>query len=379
MAVEAIQLPEAEREVLYQKYRDLFRPDMTIWSFSGTIRTKNQALEAWLAWGVIPDFQNCRCGCKMRPHRDESYGLGFVWRCFTKEHPEKCPRRGTFFERAHICPLAAARLMFHFLVKDKLTFAAVSTGLSKKTVVDWYNFFREVCDVSQDHDFCPIGGSRDIVEVDESHLFTRKYRRGRLLAAEREQVWVFGAISRCTGDMWIEKIRNKARYTLDAIMTAKIQPGSFIMSDEHRSYRGCAARLQMKGHATVNHKSRFVEGTVQVPGLCPRLGRTISDHTDHREVDVHTNTVERQWRELKKALATCRSIPRVPMYIGEFLYRRNVLRHLPSYGEQLAQFLQDLRRQYPGYPGYDKRVQRPGICVCLICRPRQVRRRNRLI
>lgn len=241
---------------------------------------------------------------------------------------------------------------------------------------------REVADVIQDHDYRPIGGSQDVVEVDESWLFTRKYNRGRYLKLGKRQVWSFGAVSRLTGDMWVERIQDKTRPSLDRIIQGRIRPRTFIMSDEHRSYQGLTDRLGMKGHATVNHSRRYVEEPVMVRGVAPRLGSSVQGDPTVRAVVVHTNTIERQWRELKKALRTCRSEPRVPIYIGEFLYRRNVLRHIPTLGQQLGRFLEDIRRVYPGHRGYAQRTQRPGQCACLNCAPpqiRQVRRRNRQI
>jgi hypothetical protein len=58
------------------------------------------------------------------------------------------------------------RLIVHFLREDKAKIAKVDVGIgSKNTIVDHYNFLREVCDVVQHHDFKKIGGKHDIVEV----------------------------------------------------------------------------------------------------------------------------------------------------------------------------------------------------------------------
>jgi len=73
-------------------------------------------------------------------------------------------------------------------------------------------------DVVEHHDARQIGGPRDIVEVDETHLFTQKYHRGRGL---RHQVWCFGIVSRNSrnfGRVYIQEIPDKTRPTLDAIM-----------------------------------------------------------------------------------------------------------------------------------------------------------------
>lgn len=377
--IDTVRRPPAERAQVYQRYIDLLQGDLNVWTFGATITTVDEAWDAWLAWGIIPDSCQCRCGRMMRPNRDHDRGIGFRWECPSNRCPRKSARKGTFFEGAHIDALSAARLLFHFLVKDGLKYAAESAGLPESTAVDWFNFFREVGDVIQDHDYRPVGGDDDVVEGDESHLFTRKYDRGRVLVANRESLWVFGVVSRATGDMWVETIPNKSRPVLDRIMAARIAPNSWIMTDQHRSYIQCDQRLGMKGHSSVNHSERFVQGTARVRGVLPRLGVPVAGENDLFEVVIHTNTIERQWRELKKHVRTCRSVARMPLYIGDFLYRRNILRHHRRLGDKMERFLQDIRRVYPGAVGYARRVQRPGACACNTCRPPQVRRRQRAI
>ena len=51
-------------------------------------------------------------------------------------------------------------------------------------VVDWSNFFREVCINFYARHPIKIGGPGVEVEIDESIKFKRKYNRGRIVAAE---------------------------------------------------------------------------------------------------------------------------------------------------------------------------------------------------
>ncbi len=83
------------------------------------------------------------------------------------------------------------------------------------------------------HDGQQVGGPGDIVEVDESHLFNKKYGRGRNL---KRAIWVCGGISRVTKKAFIITIRDKKRNTLFPLMQRYIARGSFIMTDEHKSY-----------------------------------------------------------------------------------------------------------------------------------------------
>ena len=53
--------------------------------------------------------------------------------------------------------------------------------VNKNTVYDYYGFCREVCYVIVTISDNAIGGQGKIVEIDESHIYTSKYHRGRFL------------------------------------------------------------------------------------------------------------------------------------------------------------------------------------------------------
>ena len=60
--------------------------------------------------------------------------------------------------------------------------------LSKKTVVEWTNFFRECCLTIMLENSEKIGGNGVEVEIDESKFGKRKYYRGHRVEGQ----WVFG-------------------------------------------------------------------------------------------------------------------------------------------------------------------------------------------
>jgi len=53
------------------------------------------------------------------------------------------------------------------------------TGISGHTVVDFYNFCREICTVLIEDESEQMGCVGKVVEVDESKFGRRKYHKGR--------------------------------------------------------------------------------------------------------------------------------------------------------------------------------------------------------
>jgi hypothetical protein len=65
---------------------------------------------------------------------------------------------------------------------------------------DFYNFLRESAHTIVAHDAVQIGGPGDVVEVDESQIFVKKYGRERKL---KRSIWVCVGISRATKKAFI--------------------------------------------------------------------------------------------------------------------------------------------------------------------------------
>ena len=63
---------------------------------------------------------------------------------------------------------------------------------SEHTLMDWYNFAREVCYEIIQRDSEQIGGDGKEVEIDESKFGKRKNHKGKRV----DGVWVFGGIER---------------------------------------------------------------------------------------------------------------------------------------------------------------------------------------
>ena len=139
-----------------------------------------------------------------------------------------------------------------------------------ETVIDWYNFCREVCAHRiMNHHAGPIGGPGTTVEIDESKFGKMKYHQGHKI----EGKWVFGGLCLETKACFLVPVERRDKETLLPITRAQILPGTRVMGDLWRSY-DC---LKDEGydHLTVNHSLNFVD---------PDTG-------------AHTQDIENTWRE----------------------------------------------------------------------------------
>ncbi|KAF8792308.1 putative transposase-like protein like [Argiope bruennichi] len=159
-------------------------------------------------------------------------------------------------------------------------------NVSARTVTDWMNFCRGVCE-----DAClvfdgKIGGVGKIVEIDESKFGKRKFNRGKGV----EGKWVFGVIVRYTNDCFFEVVPERTADVLLEIIKRRILPGNTIISDYWSSYK-C---LENEGfqHLKVNHSLTF----------------------EDLETGAHTNSIEGTWGAIKRYLHGTNHIGEPPQF-----------------------------------------------------------------
>ena len=115
-----------------------------------------------------------------------------------------------------------------------------------------------------------------VVEIDETHLFKRKYNRGSILSFE--SVWIFGMIERESKKIYMEKVARRDSESLFIIVNRHVLPGTNLISDQWRGYSKIKQFYDIK---RVNHTFHFV---------------------DPENNQIHTNNIERMWRSLKETI-----------------------------------------------------------------------------
>ena len=120
----------------------------------------------------------------------------FAWRCPRKGCQAVLSfRDGSFFAGSHLKVDDILAITYWWARGVPVSVTLHETGHSPNTVVDWYNFHRDVCtQYFVDHP-SKVGGPGKVVEIDESKFGKRKYNRGRYV----EGHWVFGGIERSGG------------------------------------------------------------------------------------------------------------------------------------------------------------------------------------
>lgn len=132
------------------------------------------------------------------------------------------------------------------------------------------------------------------------------------------------------------------------------------------------------GHGVVNHTTNFVEPPKHLPPIWVPAGRFNEACLDkqwngpppnilgRQPIRYHTQHVERSWRELKRILTRCNSKAIANSYIGEWMYRVNILERTGNVEAQFKKFMADIARAYPGV-GYQPMIRDIDNCQCPEC------------
>jgi transposase len=139
-----------------------------------------------------------------------------------------------------------------------------------------------------------IGGPGKIGEVNETHIFPRKYHLGWMLVSE--SVLAVGAIYRTDKKVCLRIARKRNAEVLNNFFLQDIMPGSTVITDMWRGYNG-VSELGYE-HLKLNHSLNFVGP----------IDRTIQ-----------TNTIERCWRSLKEYMPKSMSAVNIMIIFYIFL------------------------------------------------------------
>ena len=227
--------------------------------------------------------------------QNQAYFDKYVWRCKEKscrniQYIRKGSKLFESFPRiklkflliyifTHFCFLVPATTSSKTLKLSLTTIRKISSLLS-----EWIVSFHRIDEVFKGK----LGGKKKIVEVDESCFFKRKYNKGR----ELEQIWCFGMVERGSDRLIVEIVDKRDSRTLIPIIQRWVNLDTFlVVSDEWRSYK--QLRKLKYNHCSVNHSKNFV---------------------DKENNQIHTQTIENRWGQIKSLLKKRGRISRTKFY-----------------------------------------------------------------
>ena len=230
--------------------------------------------------------------------KDKRRADNYSWRCSNCNCGyHHTLRKHSFFSGSKLSLEKILKIVYYWTYQYPQDIVIHETGLSNHTVIDFFNFCREVCSVIIKEHSEPIGGVGKVVEIDESKFGKRKYNRGKRV----EGVWVFGGIERDSNPpkCFFTPVTDRSAATLIPIIKQWILPGTTIASDCWRAY----SSLEQEGyiHTAVNHSIQFVS-----------------------ETGTHTNNIESRWNALKKSLPRFGTQKQLYDYFTEYCVRKKI-------------------------------------------------------
>jgi transposase-like protein len=236
-------------------------------------------------------------------------------------------RRNAYFEGSH---LTTSQVLEHLYFScthiNQVELMHECNIGSWTTIARWFSGLRAIPSLffaNQSNN--KIGGSGHIVEMDESHLMTRKFNRGRVLVSE--QLWVVGEIDRTTGQCFVVEVTNRNKATLERIIVDRIEPGSIIFTDCWRGYSGIGDLPQGYQHGTVNHFYEFEDEEFRF---------------------LHTQNIEALWGSLKRDLPRHLTDELRGDYFIQYMYwRKYDFKNMPT-GLKFKTYCDHIAQCFPG-------------------------------
>ena len=273
------------------------------------LQTRGVLKHAVLCPGVLyKGKRQGNCGHPMALKKVQDRKDGISWRCrkihtvtdklkaYKSKDVKVSIREDTWLQNSNLTLEEIVELIYLWTQNFTLAEIEHELNISKKTLIEWTIYFRDVCTcIVLDHSE-PIGGEGVPVEIDESKFGKRKYNKGRRV----DGMWVFGGREKYDkSKIFMVPVADRKRSTLIPIIEKWIKKGSVIHSDCWSSYK-CLNKLGYR-HKTVNHSKMFKNWR---NGAC-------------------TNSIESEWRHAK-----C-SVPPYGIhkglhegYLSEFLWKR---------------------------------------------------------
>lgn len=269
---------------------DLIQKEYTLRDIHQITRDIDSTIEFLASVGLLHNSMTC-CGFAMvsvirKPNSD-----GRAWRCCVCKSIRSI-RNDSFFSKSAIRLTRLLELIYWWTsIESTQSVVMDQVGLGSEAIVNWHNYFRDVCAMwCIDHP-TKIGGERVKVDVAESKFMHRQYHRGRYKEGQR----ILGMVERHSLNSVLVPVPDQSGATLLPIILKHVLPGTCIITDGCHSYE--------KLPESADHSLRFM---------------------DPKDEKPNRNTTERTWNNMKnkykRLYGPCGNL--FSTYLQEFSWRR---------------------------------------------------------
>ncbi|MPC20535.1 putative transposase-like protein [Portunus trituberculatus] len=160
-------------------------------------------------------------------------GIDFQWRCPEHKSHKVRARSGSFWQNSRLSFSKLLQLAFFWSYSIQNKTCEEFTGLQNRTVIQWYQYFRNVCSHYLLKNPIMIGGQGVIVELDVPIMSRKRLNKGQLVP-ERQ---IFGGVCPDTQEGFLVLVPDSEATTLLPLIQEHVHPGSIIYTDASASYK----------------------------------------------------------------------------------------------------------------------------------------------
>ena len=251
-------------------------------------------------WGLLGNDTECDlCGNTLKIIYDANLETGARLLCPFCQI-KKSIFHNTIFSFGKLQTSKVLQLLYFWSQQQSIQRTCFETNVSKPTVINYFQAFRDSCLEYCDHQ-PKIGGVGNIVQIDGTQYVKRKNNVGRILP--NSDIWIFGGICVNTNKIFATPVDDRSAGTLLPLIQEHVLPGTTIYSDCWAAYNGIQNLPERYVHCTVNHSQNFVD---------PIMG-------------IHTQNIEKYWLTMKEMRNRHNGVQRseVESYVAEAVWRHN--------------------------------------------------------
>lgn len=253
---------------------------MNVFEITSLTSTEENSFAFAKELGLISIIPPICSTCNKRMHNERGktrHAIDGRWRCSTRTCRKSISLfKDSIFEGKHLPLSTCIRIMYLHAMELNISSISAELKVTREAVSNTIAMFKNnILQLNMNSMFGKLGIANIPVEIDETHMISRRDWRGRILKSER--YWIIGCICRLTKQVRFKLVRNRTSDVCLQFINENINRGSTIYSDMWRGYRSVSTNLF--NHFTVNHSLGFI-------------------NFDNNE--IHTQNIERIWKELKK-------------------------------------------------------------------------------